>query len=101
MLNIDERFNIEKVTTDWQMMKLELFNVNIEEVENVIIEVYNDSFKCEKVCLKMYEDDNNLMVFFLLDNTIPKGEYLYNVVITFKSGQTINVISERGYMVND
>lgn len=101
MVNIDERFNIQKVTTDWQMMKLELFNVNIDKVENVIIEVYNDEFKNRKECRKFYEEDNCIKVFFLLDDTIPKGEYEYNIVVTFKSKRTINVISERGYIVSD
>lgn len=101
MVNIDERFNIIKGSQDWQMMKLELFNVNIDKVENVIIKVYNDGFTHKKECRKFYEEDKCIKVFFLLDDTIPKGEYQYIITVTFKSKRTIDVISERGYSVSD
>ncbi len=101
MLTIDNRFNIEKTLSDCQMMKLQLFNVNIENVENGIIKIYN---KDEIVLIphyKYYEECDYILFFFLINNNIKVGDYKYNVEITLKENCKINVLSERSFKVYD
>lgn len=99
MVNIDERFNIIKDKQDWQNMKLELYNVNIEHVENVIIKIYGDNYESRQECQKFYFEDNCIKIFFLLNNNVEVGDYEYDIVVNFKSGENIVPIYNRQYIV--
>lgn len=99
MVNIDERFNIVKEFFDWQMMKMELYNVNIENVKNVIIKVYNDNYKVEQECRKFYIEDDCIKIFFLLNEEIPIGDYEYDINVIMKDGSKIVPIYNRLYQV--
>ena len=101
MLKIDERFNIEKSVADCQWMRLELFNVYVNSIENVIIRIYNTSYEITQDVYKFYEDEGFIGCFFLLKNVIPKGEYNYNVEVMLKENCKINVIDERSFIVHD
>lgn len=102
MLKIDERFNIEKSVADCQMMKLELFNVDVNCIENVIIRIYNNTnYEVTQDVYKFYEDYGFIKCFFLLKNVIPVGEYAYNVEVMLKENCKINVLEERGFIVHD
>lgn len=101
MLKIDERFNIEKSVADCQWMRLELFNVYVNSIENVIIRIYNTSYEITQDVYKFYEDEGFIECFFLLKNVIPKGEYNYNVEVMLKENCKINVIDERSFIVHD
>lgn len=101
MLKIDERFNIEKSVIDCQMMCLELFNVNSDCIENVIIRIYNG--ECEETInnYKFYDECGIVKVFFLINNNMKKGEYKYNVELTLKENCKINILEERSFIVHD
>lgn len=101
MLKIDERFNIEKSVVDCQMMKLELFNVNANCIENGKIIIYN--VECEEVIehVKFYDECGGTVMFFLLNNNMKKGEYKYRVELMLKENCKLNVIYERSFIVHD
>lgn len=101
MLKIDERFNIEKSVVDCQWMRLELFNVNADCIENGKIILYND--ECEEVIenYKFYEECGIVKMFFLLNNNMKKGEYKYKIELVLKENCKLNVLSERGFIVHD
>lgn len=101
MLKIDERFNIEKSVVDCQWMRLELFNVDVNSIENVIIRIYNKNYEVTQDVYKIYEDEGFVKCFFLLKNVVTKGEYEYNVEVMLKQNCKINVIDERSFIVHD
>lgn len=101
MLKIDERFNIEKSVADCQWMRLELFNVYVNSIENVIIRIYGNNYEEIINNYKFYEEYGIVKVFFLINNNMRKGEYKYNIELTSKENCKINVLEERGFIIHD
>lgn len=102
MLSIDYRFNIDKSKKDFQMMKLELYNVNIEDIKNGIIYMYDINKKIikEQECQKFYFNNDCVEFYFMLDDSIEIGNYFYDIVIILKDGTSIAPLTERGFNVN-
>ena len=103
MLYMDYRYNIEKCKNDNQMCCLTITNVNIEDIKNVIIVIYNENYKEVQECYKFYcsNEGDNINIYFKIGTGTPVGEYKYYIELEKKNGRKIIVLSERGFKVND
>lgn len=101
MLKIDERFNIEKSKEDCQLMRLDVFNLDIELIDNIKMIIYNKDVTLPLECFKFYLEEGTLKCFFLVDNKIEKGNYKYMIKATLKENCSVNILSERGFIVYD